>query len=126
MSNERIEKWCQKLLDFSARNRLLNIPASSRQLLPLECPDVSALEDALASDAAIDISPKEEEAKNAKLISPFSERETKRRLNELYHDAKASLEEAGVNTLFIAIGALKWRDEATKSKTYSHPYFFQS
>lgn len=121
MSNERIEKWCQKLLDFSARNRLLNIPASSRQVLPLECPDVSALEDALASDAAIDISPKEEEAKNAKLISPFSERETKRRLNELYHDAKASLEEAGVNTLFIAIGALKWRDEAMKSKTYSAP-----
>ena len=29
----RIEHWTQKLLDFSARNRLLNIPQKSRQVV---------------------------------------------------------------------------------------------
>ena len=121
MSKERIEKWCQKLLDFSARNRLLNIPASSRQVVALECADVCALEDAIASDKVIDIVAKEEAPKDALLVSPLSPKETKRRMNDLYHDAKASFEEAGVNTLFIAVGVLDWREDAPNAKTYAAP-----
>ena len=47
-SRDRVERWQSKLLDLSLRNRLLNY-RDSKQTLPLRCPDVGALEDALAA-----------------------------------------------------------------------------
>ena len=44
----RIERWQRKLLDLSLRNRLLNF-RDSKQTVPFRCPDVAALEDALAA-----------------------------------------------------------------------------
>ena len=45
----RLDRWRKRLLDLSGRNRLLNLPASSRQVLWVDCPDPAALEDRLAS-----------------------------------------------------------------------------
>ena len=46
MSEEnRIERWTQKLLDFSARNRLLNMPAKSKSVLRLKVDDIAKVED---------------------------------------------------------------------------------
>ena len=47
-TQSRIDRWTQKLLDFSARNRLLNIPRTSRQVIPLMCANVGGLEDQIA------------------------------------------------------------------------------
>ena len=100
----RIARWTQKLLDFSARNRLLNIPESSRQIIGIPCDDIAKLEDGIASgECAMSIGP-----------------EARGRLSGLYHDAKTAIEESGVNTLFVAIGALAWRD-AKAQKTYKAP-----
>src|SRR5690606_24306695 len=46
----RIERWQRKLLDLSLRNRLLNF-SSTKQTVPVLCPDVSRLEDRLADGA---------------------------------------------------------------------------
>lgn len=45
---DRVQRWCNRLLDMSARNRLLNLPKSDRQLIELDCPDPAALEDVVA------------------------------------------------------------------------------
>ncbi len=45
---DRVQRWCNRLLDMSARNRLLNLPRSDRQLIEIDCPDPAALEDMLA------------------------------------------------------------------------------
>ncbi|WP_338332686.1 DUF4011 domain-containing protein [Acetobacter sp. LMG 32666] len=45
---DRVQRWCNRLLDMSARNRLLNLPKSDRQLIELDCPDPAALEDMVA------------------------------------------------------------------------------
>ncbi|MFT8716798.1 DUF4011 domain-containing protein [Gluconobacter potus] len=45
---DRVQRWCNRLLDMSARNRLLNLPRSDRQLIELDCPDPAALEDMVA------------------------------------------------------------------------------
>jgi len=44
----RLDRWRKRLLDLSGRNRMLNLPASSRQVLWVDCPDPAALEDRLA------------------------------------------------------------------------------
>lgn len=45
---DRVQRWCNRLLDMSARNRLLNLPKSDRQLIELDCPDPAVLEDMVA------------------------------------------------------------------------------
>jgi very-short-patch-repair endonuclease len=45
---DRVQRWCNRLLDMSARNRLLNLPRSDRQLIELDCPDPARLEDMIA------------------------------------------------------------------------------
>jgi very-short-patch-repair endonuclease len=47
-AEDRLARWRKRLLDLSGRNRLLNLPASSRQVLWVDCPDAAKLEDRLA------------------------------------------------------------------------------
>lgn len=44
----RLARWRKRLLDLSGRNRLLNLPAGGKQAVWIDCPDIAALEDALA------------------------------------------------------------------------------
>ncbi len=145
----RIDRWTQKLLDFSARNRLLNIPASSRQVIPLVCSDLGALENQIAANRTITIRSAEDalgektfadlqanrltteqckdtidaELRSGRLCAMMPPREVYRRLSDLYHDARTNLEESGVNTLFLAIGALQWMDPSAgkNRKAYRAP-----
>ena len=119
----RIAHWTQKLLDFSARNRLLNIPQKSRQTLPLQCVDVASLEDMLADGKAVSIRSAEERPDSKSLSADLPPQEVKRRLVGLYRDARRNLEESGVNTLFLAVGALQWMEpgHGASRKTYRAP-----
>lgn len=47
-AEDRLARWRKRLLDLSGRNRLLNLPASGRQALWVDCPDPAKLEDRLA------------------------------------------------------------------------------
>ncbi|MGN0832421.1 MAG: DUF3320 domain-containing protein [Kiritimatiellia bacterium] len=145
----RIDRWTQKLLDFSARNRLLNIPKSSRQIIPLVCANVSGLEDQIAANETITIRSIAEsmgekalddllnnrltreqcsnivdaELTHHRLCVMMPQSEVRKRLSDLLHDAKTELEESGVNTLFLSIGTLQWVEPGTGSnrKSYRAP-----
>ena len=47
-ADDRLARWRKRLLDLSGRNRLLNLPTSSRQVLWIDCPEPDKLEDRLA------------------------------------------------------------------------------
>jgi very-short-patch-repair endonuclease len=47
-AEDRLARWRKRLLDLTGRNRLLNLPASGRQVLWVDCPDPAKLEDRLA------------------------------------------------------------------------------
>ncbi|WP_395494538.1 DUF3320 domain-containing protein [Acetobacter sp. KSO5] len=46
---DRLQRWCNRLLDMSGRNRLLNLPRSDKQLIVIDCPNASELENHLAA-----------------------------------------------------------------------------
>ena len=114
----RVVRWTQKLLDLSLRNRMLNV-RDVKQVLPLACRDVARLEDQLASDEVVSIA-YGDPTENF-LVSGCTPDETKRRLKVLYRLAKSDLEESGVNTLFLAIGFLRWKVAPKDEKTYRAP-----
>lgn len=47
-AEDRLARWQKRLLDLSGRNRLLNLPASSRQVVWIDCPQSGELEHRLA------------------------------------------------------------------------------
>ena len=136
--------WERKLLDLSLRNSLLNFrPASSN--VQLMTADLNKLEDEISDGESFKIMPAptersftlsdsriyetendtdqisaiaESEFKNHRLRTFISETDLEKTLKKLHRDAKVSLEENGANTLYLALGFLRWyeSDKAVKPR----------
>ncbi len=143
----RVERWQRKLLDLSLRNRLLNFKLN-KQSTPILCPDVSKLEDRLAAGGKLRLTSLPEQnphgqrdaqlhrkqtqqdldlefARQAlqrdEICCPISSSDLQGRLTTLYRNVRNDLAEGGSNTLFLAIGFLKWRPSADDPKSYRAP-----
>ena len=143
----RIERWQARLLDLSLRNRLLNF-ADGKRVVPFVCPDVAYLEDRLADGAAIRLIslPQQnplgerdaelhrdrrgqdlhrafaaEALQRDELSSMLDAKDLSARLTELFRQAKSDLTEGGTNTLYLAVGVLKWKKTPTDQRVYRAP-----
>ncbi len=134
----RIEGWKRRLLDISLRNRLINFRPTKRSI-PILTHRLSDLEDALAGGGSFeihaapdllgDVSPRSpalhrrlsggEDLENAffeaelaagRLRADLVSEELGHRLIQIYRAARLSLEESGANTLFLALGFVRWSD----------------
>jgi very-short-patch-repair endonuclease len=139
----RLDRWKRKLLDLTLNNRQLNFRESKKNL-PILCPDLGSLEDALADGKTFKIFSRlgdigesnvrnadvhrsrtgkdsldemlQEELASRRLHADVSEAEISRRLLEIYRAAKLSIEENGANTLYLALGFLSWYETSTSPK----------
>ena len=131
--------WERKLLDLSLRNNLLNIRVT-KNTLQLISANLDLFEDALAegeefrimhkptdwdnplfdfglyhsvaeADPIIDLI--KSELSQKRLRSYLAENELAKALTYLYRSSRTAMEENGANTLYIALGMLKWYE--TKS-----------
>jgi very-short-patch-repair endonuclease len=128
------KQWERKLLDLTLRNTLLNFRLT-KSALPLLNTRLNELEDALAEGQELQLLPKpsdwENTARNADLFQRVSkdhplnvlihqeflhkrlradagDKELADKTIHLYRAARLSLEENGANTLYLALGLLKW------------------
>jgi len=137
---DRLLRWKTNLLDLTLRNRLLNFK-DSKKSIPILCPDIAGLEDALANNEAFRVLPKpatwgdadprnpvlhkdqtgedamtnylHEEMRQRRLHTPISDRDLAARLTEIDRAARMGLEEGGANMLFLALGYLVWTEAET-------------
>ncbi|WP_414833981.1 DUF3320 domain-containing protein [Afifella sp. YEN Y35] len=143
----RIDRWQRKLLDLSLRNRLLNF-VGSKSTVAFLCPDPAFLEDRLADGKAIRIISLPEQnplgERDAELYrevrgkdiqrefaldalnrdeiaSPLEPQSLEARLTTLYRQAKSDLAEGGANTLYMAVGFLRWKKKPEDERTYRAP-----
>lgn len=142
----RLDGWKRKLLDLSLRNRLLNF-RESKKCIPLLVPNVASFEDQVASGRTFnidpapartetsapsagellrDINPQFREAvqshlERGRVHSLLSEAELERRLLAIYREARSSIEETGANTLYLALGMLRWFPNQTTSEARNAP-----
>ncbi|MBQ5550218.1 MAG: DUF4011 domain-containing protein, partial [Bacteroidales bacterium] len=136
--------WERKLLDLSLRNSLLNMRFNKKNLMLMSA-GVNKIEDYLSGGEEFRILPRPsefssnedidfddvnmtiaagtdaakfimQEIENKRLHSLYSEAENAAALKALYRNSKSSLEENGANTLYLAIGLLRWY-ETEKSET---------
>ncbi|SOH94851.1 Part of AAA domain-containing protein [Monaibacterium marinum] len=143
----RIDRWQRKLLDLSLRNRLLNFRDTQGALM-LACHDVPRLEDELTDGQAfkmislpdenprlgrdpdqyrretgedIDARVIRDALDRGELCSPLPNELMRKRLTALYRKARSDLAEGGTNTLFLAIGFLRWKQSETATKYHRAP-----
>lgn len=142
----RIDRWQRKLLDLSLRNRLLNFKPN-KQSVPIVCPDISILEDRLAAggklrlislaehnplgqrDAEVhrqrtnqdlEIEFVRQALERNEVSCQLEESELFSRLTTIYRNVRNDLAEGGSNTLFLAVGFLRWK-RPEESKYYRAP-----
>ena len=132
--------WERKLLDLGLRNSLINL-RMSRSMVPILATSLDELENALSdgSDFSILARPadwKPEQAagfdtlhelggtapliqsefKNRRLRSVLTDAELEKSVKELYRTARTALEENGANTLYLALGLLRWFETPHSTK----------
>ncbi|OJY64453.1 MAG: hypothetical protein BGP12_15215 [Rhodospirillales bacterium 70-18] len=146
---ERVEQWQRKLLDLTKRNRLLNLRPSATAI-PLFCPDPAGLEDRIAAGRHIAIIPAPERPDGAgaapdrelrllqtgddiaeqmardalerdQVLANVDGKALERGVLELFRKARADMEEGGANTLFLALGALRWGPPGETTRSYRAP-----
>lgn len=130
----RQKLWERRLLDLTLRNSLLNFRLS-KSSIPVITAQLGDLEDALADGEEFQLLAKPNDWQNngrnadlyqsvnndhplAQLLREEFNRkrlrvdldavELERRMVHLYRSARVSLEENGANTLYLALGLLKW------------------
>ena len=138
----RQQMWERKLLDLSLRNSLLNFRVT-KSSIQLFVNSLSELEDALSGGEEFQImhrpqdmesSPRDdkiyeginkESIWNTLIKSEFQNHRIRTYLDEaalggaisnLYRSAKIGLEENGANTLYLALGFLKWYESGVSEK----------
>lgn len=143
----RIDRWQKKLLDLTLRNRLLNLP-DSKKTIPFLCTDVAYLEDRLASGAGIGVVSLPEQnplgERDASLYrevhgrdiqrgfaaesllrdelpSTLEARQLEARLIDLHRQVRNDFAEGGANTLFLAVGFLRWKKKPEDERSYRAP-----
>ncbi len=133
--------WERRLLDLSLRNNLLSTRISKRTLQIVSF-KLDEIEDALADGREFTVLPRPDELANAvevsglykapgdtdpvvtllkqqmqhgKLFSYLKEDDLNLVLTRLYRQSRLSLEENGANTLFLAIGLMRWYETDTST-----------
>jgi hypothetical protein len=145
VSKQRL--WERKLLDLTLRNNLLNLRITKGTVQFISI-NLGKLEDALASGDEIQILPKPSDWNNQlrdfgvyqsinqsdpindlvkyeltqkRLRSYLTDSELVQTLTSIYRSSRQSIEENGANTLYIALGMLKWYETPTSERARYAP-----
>lgn len=131
----RLKTWESKLLNLTLRNNLLNFRPHRRSISIMEgdldlleddlstgrefalipCPEEMDGENRSKKEYSYTLLPKEaychymnQELKSNRLVTLMNAKDLAFSVNALYHASRTELEENGANTLYLAIGFLKW------------------
>ena len=134
--------WERKLLDLSLRNSLLNFRPSAMSV-QLMISDLGVLEDEISKGEDFKVMPmpndmtlqmsdskiyeiendrdlitsiSESEFKSRRLRTFISETDLEKIMKKLHRQAKVSIEENGVNTIYLALGFLRWYETEKSDK----------
>ena len=145
----RLAKWKSRLLDLTLRNRLLNFK-NTKSTLPLVVPDLGRLEDAIADGSEFRIRPLPaalmegsdprvaqvhvdrggraplddmalEALGNKELIARVVQEALDANLLTIFGAARTGLEEGGANTLYLALGMLRWTEHPAAESSHLAP-----
>lgn len=134
---ERLDVWKKLLLDFGKRNRLINFKENKCSNVRITSPSCDSLFSLIAIQEKVMEFPyviehvadssDEEDEERYEIISEGDVRTSKRpkdlqrTLKNLRYKANTSIEERGINILYLAFGLLKWKESEDSSQMLCSP-----
>ena len=132
--HNRIELWKKLLLDFGKRNRLINFLEGKRSNVKITMPSFDMLWKFAVIDEREIIFPYAQKVRvdddgeevyetviNGDVETNRSIDDLQKTLKSLRYKANTSIEEQGINTLYLTFGMLKWRERDDSSQVFSSP-----
>ena len=132
--HNRIEIWKKLLLDFGKRNRLINFIEGKRNNVKITLPSFDKLWELVVINEREIIFPYakkmeiDEDGEEIYDIVIKGDVETSKPLGDLQKTLKAlrqkantSIEEQGINTLYLTFGMLQWKERDDSDQIYSSP-----
>ena len=141
----KMVQWEHKLLDLGLRNNLINMRLR-RNTVPILTTSIDELENTLSSGNDFTVHPRpadyqsstdfgfesvsdlqgcapliQSEFQNKRLRAPMTDADLTKAMKELYRSAKTALEENGANTLYLALGLLRWYETPKSTKARYAP-----
>lgn len=140
--NKKMHRWKTNLIDLSKRNRLINFKDNVTSVVKFNT-DVNVMYQLLSNDKSIKVQSitdlkkfidKEKRARRKKLeladeeettefddIEQYAFEKLENALQSIRLKAKSSLDEKGVNTLFITFGQLTWKESKDSNIELNSP-----
>ena len=141
IQEKKFEVWRHGLLDLGKRNRMMNYRKTKRATLQIANPSMNELfqrlvvnDESIAFKKRIDTSNNQRmtgffylmdkldasvELATGEISSDLTLEDMNRTLRQLRAKSKASLEEQGINTLYLSCGFLEWRQKPTEAPILS-------
>lgn len=131
--DDKIERWKKRLLDLGKRNRLVNFYETKRSNVGITSPDYDVLYKRLVQDEKLSFSfplktSYDENGEEFNISVQEGDLQTKKTLNEqqktlkiLRTRAKTSMEEQGINSLYLTFGIIKWKESDVSEVEISSP-----
>ncbi len=132
--HNRIEIWKKLLLDLGKRNRLINFLEGKRSNVMITTPSLDKLWEFIVvneREIVFPYAPKVQVDDDGEEIYETIIRgdietnkpidDLQKTLKSLRYKANTSIEEQGINTLYLTLGMLKWKERDDSSQVFSSP-----
>lgn len=132
--HNRIEIWKKLLLDFGKRNRLINFLEGKRSNVRIATPSFDRLWELVVANEKEVVFPYAKKVQvdddgeeiyetvikgDIETNKPIGD--LQKTLKALRYKANTSIEEQGINTLYLTFGMLKWKERDDSSQVFSSP-----
>lgn len=128
--NQHIENWKKLLLDYGKRNRLINFKDGKRSNVKITFPACEALYDLIAVGEKEVVFPYASKVSDEECYDSITKGnvETSKTVSELQttlkilrYKANTSIEEQGINILYLAFGLLRWTEREDSDNILKSP-----
>lgn len=122
--NKKAEYWKKKLIDLSKRNNLVNYRFTKSKSLQIKKPDFNQIIEDLHHEKNVNILKKENGTPKERFWLCSEEEElVDKKLTNLYQKTKESFQELGINTCFVSLGVLKYKESQNSEVFCQAPIF---
>ena len=132
--HNRIEIWKKLLLDFGKRNRLINFLEGKRSNVRIMTPSFDRLWELVVANEKeivfpyakkVQVDDEGEEVYETVIKGDIETNkpigDLQKTLKALRYKANTSIEEQGINTLYLTFGMLKWKERDDSSQVFASP-----
>ena len=122
--SKKVEYWKKKLIDLSKRNNFVNYRFTKSKSLQIKKPGFKQIIEDLNHEKNVNILKKENGTPKERFWLCSEEEEiVDKKLTNLYLKTKESFQELGINTCFVSLGVLKYKESQNSEIFCQAPIF---